>query len=103
MIDEKFRDSLDDYCLERDFSTILFENPAFDKSIVGITDDGRLVYDYEKMIDELAEDDEISHEEAQEFIDYNTMRALPYIGPQENRQYVPIILECTKEMIEELY
>ena len=65
MIDEKFRDSLDDYCLERDFSTILFENPAFDKSIVGITDDGRLVYDYEKMIDELAEDDEISHEEAQ--------------------------------------
>ena len=103
MIDEKFRESLDDYCLERDFSTILFENPAFDKSIVGITDDGRLVYDYEKMIDELAEDDKISHEEAQEFIDYNTIRVLPYIGPQENRQYAPIILECTKEMIEELY
>lgn len=103
MIDEKFRESLDDYCLERDFSTIFFENPAFDKSIVGITDDGRLVYDYEKMIDELAEDDDISREEAQEFIDYNTMRALPYIGNSENGQYAPIILECTKEMIEELY
>ena len=98
MIDEKFRKSLDDYCIERDFSTILFDDPSFDKSIVGITDDGRLVYDYEKMIDELAEEDGISLEEAQEFIDYNTMRALPQDG-----QYTPIILECTKEMIEELY
>ena len=102
MIDEKFRKSLDDYCLERDFPTILFDGPAFDRSIIGITDEGRLVYDYEKMIDELAEEDGISREEAQEFIDYNTMRVLPYIHHQDS-QYTPIILECTKEMIEELY
>lgn len=66
------------------FPRSFFENPALDKSIVGITDDGRLVYDYEKMIDELSEDDKISREEAQEFIDYNTMRAPPYIGNSEN-------------------
>ena len=101
MIDEEFRKSLDDYCLERDFSTILFDGPSFDQSIVGITDDGRLVYDYEKMVNELAEEDGISYEEAQEFIDYNTMRSLP-INHQDG-QYTPIIIECTKEMIKELY
>lgn len=80
----------------------MFDDPAFDKSIIGITDEGRLVYDYEKMVDELAEEDGISREEAQEFIDYNTMRVLPYINHQDS-QYAPIVLECTKEMIEELY
>ena len=59
------------------------------------------MYDYEKMINELAEEDGISYEEAQEFIDYNTMRSLP-INYQDG-QYAPIIIECTKEMIKELY
>lgn len=41
------------------------------------------MYDFEKMVTQLAEDDGITREEAIEFIEYNTIRALPYIenGP----------------------
>lgn len=54
---------------------------SYDNAIIGITTDGRVVYDYDKMIEELMQDEEWSYEEAAEWIDYNTIRALPYAGP----------------------
>lgn len=66
---------------EKEFDdTLLFDNPSFDDSIVGYTEDGRAVYDYDMMVEELAKEDGISFIDAQEFIDYNTIRALPYAG-----------------------
>ena len=59
---------------------IVFDNMSYDGSIVGVTTDGRVVYDYEKMVEELMCDEEWSYEEAAEWIDYNTIRALPYAG-----------------------
>jgi hypothetical protein len=58
--------------------TVLFESPSYDTACVGITEDGRCVYDYEKMVQHLIEVDEMSYEEAEEFISYNTIRSLPY-------------------------
>ena len=60
---------------------IVFDNMSYDGSIVGVTTDGRVVYDYNKMIDELMEDEGWSYEDAIEWIDYNTIRSLPYAGP----------------------
>ena len=57
---------------------LVFENPDYDSAIVGITDDNRVVYDYERMAQSLMDEDGMTYEEAIEFIDYNTMRALPY-------------------------
>ena len=59
---------------------IIFNNMSYDGSIVGVTTDGRVVYDYDKMIEELMQDEEWSYEDAAEWIDYNTIRALPYAG-----------------------
>ena len=59
---------------------IILDNSAFDNSIIGVTLDGRLIYDYDKMIEELIEDDGMSFDEAMEWIDYNTIKALPYAG-----------------------
>ena len=59
---------------------IILDNSAFDNSIIGVTLDGRLIYDYDKMIEELIEDDGMSFDEAMEWIDYNIIRALPYAG-----------------------
>lgn len=59
---------------------IIFDNMSCDGSIVGVTTDGRVVYDYDKMVEELMHDEEWSYEEAAEWIDYNTIRALPYAG-----------------------
>ena len=66
---------------------IVFDNMSYDGSIVGVTTDGRVVYDYDKMVEELMKDEEWSYEEAAEWIDYNTIRSLPYAG--EN---APIIM-----------
>ena len=66
---------------------IVFDNMSYDNSIVGVTTDGRVVYDYDKMIEELMQDEEWSYEDAVEWIEYNTIRSLPYGGPD-----APIIM-----------
>ena len=64
----------------------IFENPDYDSAIIGISDDGRVIYDYEMMIQCLMEEDDMSELDAAEFINYNTIRAAPYI------QHGPIIM-----------
>lgn len=58
--------------------TVVFENPSYLNAIIGISDEGALCYSYEKMIECLMEEDKMEYEEAVEFIDFNTIRALPY-------------------------
>lgn len=67
--------------------TVIFENPDYDSAIVGISDDNRVIYDYNKMIDHLMSCDDMTEMDAVDFIDYNTVRALPYAG-----EYGPIIM-----------
>ena len=52
----------------------------FAKAIVGVTTDDRLVYSYERITECLMETDEISEEDAIEYIDYNIVGSLnPHI------------------------
>lgn len=60
--------------------SVVFDNPDFDSAIIGITEDDRIVYDFDKMVECLVERDEMDALEAVEFIEYNTIRALPYAG-----------------------
>ena len=59
---------------------IIFENPDYDSAIIGITENNQVVYDYEKMIEYLIQEDDMDYEEAVDFISYNTIRSLPYAG-----------------------
>lgn len=67
---------------------IVFDNYAYDNSIIGVSTDGRVVYSYEKMVQELMSDEGMSEMEAIEWIDYNTIRAIPYGG-----EFAPIVCE----------
>ena len=60
--------------------TVVLEQPDYAGAVVGITDTGRLAYDFEKMVGWLMERDGMEYDEAVEFIEYNTIRALPYMG-----------------------
>lgn len=60
---------------------------SYDDALIGVSHDGRAIYDYEKMIDWLMNEEGWTDEEAVEWIEYNTMRALPYMGERE-----PIIM-----------
>lgn len=59
--------------------SIVFEAPDYDDAIVGVTDEGQVVYAYDLMVECLVKGG-MSVDDAIEFIDYNTIRALPYAG-----------------------
>lgn len=59
---------------------IVFDNHAYDNSIIGTTFDGRAIYSFELMVEELMEDEGWSETEAIEWLEVNTLRALPYAG-----------------------
>lgn len=60
--------------------TVVLENPSYLNAIIGITDEGGLCYSYEKMIGILMEEDKMEYEDAMEFVDYNTIKVLPYLS-----------------------
>ena len=66
---------------------VLFDNPDYDDAIIGVTDEGRVIYDFDMMVECLMKSDGIGEIEAIEFIEYNTIRALPYAGEK-----APIIM-----------
>lgn len=105
MYNQKLRNALTEYFeeegIEENEQPLLFgPSGAYDDSIVGIAHDGRIVYDYQLMIQELAKEDGITYEEAQEWIDYNTIRALPYAG---DKAPIVINVEFTIEDLIERY
>ena len=59
---------------------IIFENPDYTEAFIGHLDDGRAVYDYYKMVECLMKEDGMSEEDAMDFISFNTLRAIPYMG-----------------------
>lgn len=53
---------------------------SYDDALIGISDDNRAIYDYDKMVSWLVSEENLSEEEAEDWINYNTIRALPYFG-----------------------
>lgn len=83
------KEQLEKYYIEdEETSIVLFEFPSYDDAFIGLTLDNRAVYDYDKMIECLMKEDDMSYEEAIEFIYYNTIRALPYIGEK-----APVVIQ----------
>ncbi len=86
-------DEIKEWLCDRDYEdTVVLENPDYLSAIVGVSDDGRLIYDYEKMAEHLMATDGMDYEEACEFIDFNTIGALPYMGEKR-----PVILTKVEE------
>ncbi len=50
---------------------IIFNNPSYDSAFIGVTTKDIAVYDYDKMIEWHIENDGMSYEEAEDFIQWN--------------------------------
>lgn len=76
----KRRDEICDMGYE---DAIVFDNPDYDSAIVGVSTNGQVIYDFDLMVEELVRTDNMSPEDAVDFICYNTIRALDYMesGP----------------------
>lgn len=62
-------------------------NYSYDGALIGISEDNRAVYDFEKMCEWLVKEEGFDEIEAIEWIEVNTLRALPYMGDK-----APIIM-----------
>lgn len=61
---------------------LILENYSYDDALIGVTEDHRAVYDFDKMVEWLCGTQGFSEVDAIEWIEYNTIRALPYAGHQ---------------------
>lgn len=75
-MNQKIRDAL---CEMGHEEAVVFDGPDYDEAIVGVTDEGLVVYDFDKMVEILVDRDGMEEIEAIEFIEYNSIRALPYV------------------------
>ena len=66
---------------------LLLDNYGYDDALVGVTTDNRAVYSFSKMVEWLMSTESFTYEDAVEWIEYNTIRSLPYYGPE-----APIIM-----------
>lgn len=64
---------------------------SYDTAVVGVSDDNRVIYDYDKMVNWLIETENMTLDDAIEWIDYNTIRALSYFGEGSPIIMFPII------------
>lgn len=65
---------------ESDMNEIVtFSNPSYEDAVIGITTDMRLIYDYDRMVEWCITNEDMTEEQAVEWIDYNTIRSLGYI------------------------
>ena len=71
---------------------LVFRNPSYDDALIGVDSSNRAVYDFDLMVKWLMERDGIGEEEAEEFIEYNSIGSLPSQGSAS-----PIVMYCLEE------
>ena len=59
---------------------IIFKDESYDDALIGVSHDDRAIYSFEKMVEWLCNRDGMTREDAIEWIEYNTLRAIPYFG-----------------------
>ena len=73
--------TVEDKIIQAGFEDIIvFSNNEYDNALIGISEDGRAIYNYDLMVQWLIDKYNFNETDAIEWIDYNTIRALPYAG-----------------------
>lgn len=85
--------SIEEYLCQLGYEDVIcFKDYDYRTAIIGVTTDNRLVYDFNMMIDYLMEEDDFTYDEAAEWIDYNAVRSLPYVG--EDAPIIVYPIDC---------
>lgn len=61
-------------------NSLAFIFPSYDDAIVGVTTDDRIVYSYDLMVEQMMKDTGCDYHDAVDWLEYNTIRALSYMG-----------------------
>lgn len=89
------RKAVNEMLEELDISMSLLEPAHIDEAIVGISfETGQVIYDYDTVVRSFMKANKWTYEEAVEWVDYNTLRALPYEGDK-----APIFIRSVKSWV----
>lgn len=73
--------SIKDQILENGYEgVILFDSPDYDSAFLGVSTDGRAVYSYDRMVEFLVEKEDMTEEDAIDYIEYNSIGSLGFEG-----------------------
>lgn len=98
MRDEKLRAAIAEMAEDLGIEDmIILDDHAYDGSIIGIAED-RLVYDYRKMVEEYMADEGCDETDAEEWIQYNTIRSIPYMHGSK-----PLVVAMDRDWLIETY
>ena len=87
----KMNKKIEELLLSNGYEGIKYlSNYSYDDALVGVTADGRTVYDFNKMIEWLMREEDCTYEEAVEWVEYNTIRAIPYMGDDGPIVFYPL-------------
>ena len=50
---------------------VIFDNPSYDDALIGVTTNNQAIYDYDKMVEWLVNQEGMDYESAADFISYN--------------------------------
>lgn len=74
-------DSLKEWLVEQGYEdSILLESPSYRNAVIGVSEDGRVIYSAHIILQDMMIDEGMEYEEAIDHFSYNLLRSLPYMG-----------------------
>lgn len=69
----------------------IFEPEYFDDAIIGFSNSEALVYNYQALVEIVMREQELSEEDAIEFVDFNLLNSIPD-NPMNDNMIYPIVV-----------
>ena len=81
--DHELLDVANEICLEHEDEGLSIQTmDGLSEAVIGISNDYRLIYSYSKMMEIFMKRDNMTEEEAIEWIEKNVMGSIPYFKPE---------------------
>lgn len=74
-------DELKEWLVDQGYeNSIQLESPSYRNAVVGVSEDGRVIYSARIILEDMMIDEGMEYEDALDHFSYNLLRALPYMG-----------------------
>ena len=74
-------DSLKEWLIDKGFKeSIVLENPSYRNAVIGISENGRVIYSKRIILEDMMIDEGMNSDNALEHFSNNILRSLPYMG-----------------------
>ena len=81
-------DSLKEWLVGEGYeNAVVLECPSYRNAVIGVSEEGRVIYSERIIIEDMMIDEGMTYEEALDYFSYNLLRSLPYMG-----EMAPVIM-----------